>query len=67
MIKLVSEDLEFMKFEQVFNKIINEMKYINGENAVYKIKDIVSNYIGEMTLWFLDNLSTIYCGCIHLI
>ena len=39
MIKLVSEDLEFMKFEQVFNKIIDEMKYINGENAVYKIND----------------------------
>lgn len=39
MIKLVSEDLEFMKFEQVFNKIIHEMKYINGENAVYKIND----------------------------
>lgn len=24
-----------MKFEQIFNKIINEMKYINGPNANY--------------------------------
>lgn len=28
-----------MKFEQIFNKIINEMKYINGPNANYKIND----------------------------
>lgn len=28
-----------MKFEQVFNKIINKMKFINGENASYKIND----------------------------
>lgn len=30
-----------MKFEQVFNKIINEMKFINSPNAIYKINDDV--------------------------
>lgn len=30
-----------MKFEQVFNKIINEMKFINGPTAIYKINDDV--------------------------
>ena len=28
-----------MKFDQVFNKLINEMKYVNGPNASYKIND----------------------------
>ena len=33
------EDLVYMKFEDVYNKIISEMKYVSGPYASYKIND----------------------------